>query len=237
MEEKKNKISLSVFISVLAVLVIIIMAGFIYMQKINADREIAGLKDDSEELKATVAELQGKLDNIGNIADTSNSKDYTLTEDNKKDIEYVIKQFYNLLGKKETESASMLVELGFTVEGVQDPDYNAPDGYVEYPNGEYAWTGIKYSDYLSAMNSYVSDTVLNDYFKDFVNYNGLLYMSGTMGPEVKYEIQSIELKESKNNECTYTVNVKKSNNNNAQIDEIILKRENSNFVINEVNNK
>lgn len=66
MEEKKNKISLSVFISVLAVLVIIIMAGFIYMQKINSDREIAGLKNDAEKLKATVTELQGKLDRISN---------------------------------------------------------------------------------------------------------------------------------------------------------------------------
>lgn len=74
MEEKKNKISLSVFISVLAVLIIIIMAGFIYMQKINADREIAGLKNDSEELKATVTELQGKLDNISDIASTDSDE-------------------------------------------------------------------------------------------------------------------------------------------------------------------
>lgn len=74
MEEKKNKISLSVFISVLAVLVIIIMAGFIYMQKINSDREISGLKKDSDELKATVTELQGKLDNISNIASTDNDE-------------------------------------------------------------------------------------------------------------------------------------------------------------------
>ncbi len=76
MEDKKNKISLSVFISVLAVLVIIIMAGFIYIQKINSDREIQGLKNDATELQATVNELQGKIDSISNtINDDINKTD------------------------------------------------------------------------------------------------------------------------------------------------------------------
>ncbi len=59
--QKTNKTKLSTFIIVLAVLVIIIMAGFIYMQKINSDREISGLKNDAEELKATVQNCRGKL--------------------------------------------------------------------------------------------------------------------------------------------------------------------------------
>ncbi|MBR3162958.1 MAG: hypothetical protein IKF17_02505 [Clostridia bacterium] len=70
-ENKQNKTKLSTFIIILAILVIIIMAGFIYMQKVSSDREIAGLKNDAEELKATVTELQGKLDSISNIASTS----------------------------------------------------------------------------------------------------------------------------------------------------------------------
>ena len=74
MEEKANKTKISTFIIVVAVIVIIIMAGFIYMQKINSDREIEGLKNDAEELKATVTELQGKLDSISNIASTSEEK-------------------------------------------------------------------------------------------------------------------------------------------------------------------
>lgn len=74
--QKTNKTKLSTFIIVLAVLVIIIMAGFIYMQKINSDREIEGLKNDAEELKATVIELQGKLDRISNtINDDSSNTD------------------------------------------------------------------------------------------------------------------------------------------------------------------
>ena len=82
MEEKKNKISLSIFISILAVLVIIIMAGFIYMQKINSDREISGLKNDAEELKTTIADLQGKLDNISNVASTNNDEEKADKESN-----------------------------------------------------------------------------------------------------------------------------------------------------------
>ena len=71
-EKKKNKISLSTYLLVLAVLVIAVMAVFIYMQKVNVNREIEGLKKDAEELKSTVVQLQGKLDNISNIASTSN---------------------------------------------------------------------------------------------------------------------------------------------------------------------
>lgn len=79
MEENKktNKTKLSTFIVVLAVLVIIIMAGFIYMQKINADREISGLKNDAEELKATVTELEGKIDTSAEIPDTVESNQET----------------------------------------------------------------------------------------------------------------------------------------------------------------
>lgn len=89
MEEKKNKTKLSTFIIVLAVLVIIIMAGFIYMQKISSDREIAGLKNDAEQLKATVTELQGKLDSISNMADTSSeAKKTNEVSNNSKNVEY-----------------------------------------------------------------------------------------------------------------------------------------------------
>ena len=80
--QKTNKTKLSTFIIVLAVLVIIIMAGFIYMQKINADREIAGLKNDAEELKATVTELQGKLSNISEVASTNNTTNDTENSSN-----------------------------------------------------------------------------------------------------------------------------------------------------------
>lgn len=75
MEEKKNKISLSTYILVLALLIIAVMAVFIYMQKVNANREIEGLKNDTEELKNTVAELQGKQGIISEVTSPNNTTD------------------------------------------------------------------------------------------------------------------------------------------------------------------
>lgn len=74
MKEKPKtiKMNLSLFIILLAIPVIVIMAGVIYIQKTNSDKEIANLKNDAEELQATITELQGKLDSISNIASTRN---------------------------------------------------------------------------------------------------------------------------------------------------------------------
>ena len=117
---EKKKISLSVFISTLAVLVIIIMAGFIYMQKINSEREIAGLKNDSEELKATVTELQGKLDSISNITDTSD-----------KDGEYFI-----LYNGCEMKIATGVAETSL-LDTNQEVNQKYNTTYYNYENGKY----------------------------------------------------------------------------------------------------
>ena len=104
--QKTNKTKLSTFIIVLAVLVIIIMAGFIYMQKINSDREISGLKNDAEELKATVTELQGKIDTSAEIPDT--------VESNQETSSTTVNQFSTYQENFEKTYKSVL---GSTVEG------------------------------------------------------------------------------------------------------------------------
>ena len=108
MEENKNKTKLSTFIIVLAILVIIIMAGYIYMQKVSSDREISGLKSDAEGLKNTVAELEGKLDNISNIASDDKEKNKTVeTNTNKSkenyDVEISNSELENLNYSNEAE--------------------------------------------------------------------------------------------------------------------------------------
>ena len=81
--KKKNKISLSTYILVLALLIIAVMAVFIYMQKVNANREIEGLKNDTEELKSTVIELQGKQDSTSDILNTTdNNQEKSTTNEN-----------------------------------------------------------------------------------------------------------------------------------------------------------
>ncbi len=55
---------------------------------------------------------------------------HILKNKSKSNAEYVIKQFYDLLGQQETDSIAMLEELGFKVETVQNPMF-APSNYVE----------------------------------------------------------------------------------------------------------
>lgn len=77
MEEKKNnKIKLSTYIIVLVLLVATVLGGFIYIQKMNANKKLEELKNEEANLKNTVSELQGKLDGIDNIANSTNIGDY-----------------------------------------------------------------------------------------------------------------------------------------------------------------
>ena len=52
------------------------------MQKINSDREISGLKKDSEELKATVTDLKGRLGSISDIVGDQEN-DEKISDNNK----------------------------------------------------------------------------------------------------------------------------------------------------------
>ena len=175
MEEKKNKISLSVFISVIAVLVIIIMAEFIYMQKINANREIEGLKKDSEELKATVTELQGKLDSISNIADTSdttaNVSEKVFTD------EEVKKAFSNYLELSAHAGCDSLLEC-LTEKG--DIKYDSSKDVTDSDGKQI--TNVKFSDYKNAMLKYVSE---REYEKNWSK--GDHYSENNEGYIVKYQ--------------------------------------------------
>ncbi len=74
-EEKKTKMNMSTFLLIVAMFVIICMAIFMYVQKINSDREIEILKNNGAELQEKVTELQGKMNNISNIAETEKTSD------------------------------------------------------------------------------------------------------------------------------------------------------------------
>ena len=84
-EEKKKKISLPTFLFVLALLVIIVLALLIYMQKVNAEKEVVALKNDADQLKAKVTELQSKLDNTLNIANSQDSTEKNNTNEKEMD--------------------------------------------------------------------------------------------------------------------------------------------------------
>ena len=155
----------------------------------------------------------------------------------KEDEEYtksIIEKYYKLIEKKEEETASMLTELGLQAYTVQDPDY-VPDGYIEYPNGEYMWTGIKYKDFYGIMLNYVSESVLKNKFNEFIEYKDGLYINQKMDVPMEYNIKSMILQEKFENECTYLVTINNSKKDDVYTEEITLKRGNGDFVITEVN--
>ena len=172
--EKHNKITLSTYIAVLAVLVIIVMAVLLYMQKINSNREIEGLKNDSEVLKNTVAELQGKLDSINEI--TNNTTNENSNTNQTSNEEFVIEGTY--------ESNA----------GLEKISYTFSNGKVEYESlgknaGTYEIDGnkisIKYNkqhidpDGKTINNEYLNGesevlTIEND--KTIVNKNGTKFV-------------------------------------------------------------
>ena len=72
MENKKGNVS-TVFL-VIAIILIVVMGALLYMQKTEADRQIAELENNATQMQETINNLQGKIDSISN---TINSKDET----------------------------------------------------------------------------------------------------------------------------------------------------------------
>ena len=202
--KKTNKITLSTYIAILAVLIIVVMAGFIYMQKINSDREIAGLKTDAEELKATVSELQGKLDSISNIAETSNEEEKTTNTSVADEMtstsftdEQVKESLANYFELKMTMGDQILKKL--TQKGLLNYNESENKEIVRGGNLENKVTmKVKFSDYKKAMLNYVSESEFNKTFQDdfIVESNGdLSYETGIGGPDVYSTVKSITKKD------------------------------------------
>ena len=79
MENKKG--SLSTVFLVIAIILIVVMGALLYMQKTEADRQIAELENNASKLQETINDLQGKIDGVSNIVN-DNSKSNTQTEEN-----------------------------------------------------------------------------------------------------------------------------------------------------------
>lgn len=80
MEEKKViQISLSTVFLIIAIIVIVIMAYYIYIEKTNANKEISGLKANASNMQNTIDDLQGKIDSIFN---TINKHDTNVISNN-----------------------------------------------------------------------------------------------------------------------------------------------------------
>lgn len=78
-EKAPIKISLSTFFLVIAILVIVVMGVFLYIEKTNSDKTIAELENSNADMEATIDNLQNKIDTIANTIGSDNK---TTTVDN-----------------------------------------------------------------------------------------------------------------------------------------------------------
>ena len=79
-EKAPIKISLSTFFLVIAILVIIVMGVYLYIQKTNSDKTIAELENSNASLETTIDNLQNKIDTIANTIDSDTSNATTQTQ-------------------------------------------------------------------------------------------------------------------------------------------------------------
>ena len=78
MENKKG--GLSIVFLVIAIILIIVMGIFMYMQKTEADKQVAELEKNASELKETINNLQVKIDNISNTINSNNETNNNTNE-------------------------------------------------------------------------------------------------------------------------------------------------------------
>ena len=69
MENKKG--SLSTVFLVIAIILIVVMGELLYMQKVEANRQIAELENNASKLQETINDLQGKINTISNTINPS----------------------------------------------------------------------------------------------------------------------------------------------------------------------
>ena len=217
MEEKNNKTKLSTFIIVLAVLVIIIMAIFIYMQKINSDREITGLKNDADELSKTVAELQGKLDSISEVAS----------------LDTIVNDYFILYNGCEMKIATGVAstKLLDSIENNKKYNttyYNYEKGkYLGETNGKVVENGIENTFVVDNVKRIAMSTRFNAIPRNYTEINQLPEELMDMADCTTVKINSIDLDGDGSEEkiVCYTVNVSEGdfeNNKSEATSEIIL---------------
>lgn len=168
-EKKTIKISLPIFLLILAVLLIIFIACYIYIEKANANKEITTLEANTVEMQKTINNSQEKIDNISNTINSntsgktnnlqannnSSNKEIKFSDD---EIKKTLQNYLDLVGTKEGSPLGMLVKLELCSYGDYDNVNRTDDNYVK--------TNIKYSDYKEKMLDYVTEEWFNTKFND-----------------------------------------------------------------------
>lgn len=206
MEKKKvTKISLSTFFLILALIVIVIMAIFIYQfynEKIEANEKSAELQIQVGNLNATINDLQGKINNISDTINPNNSIENTTTTNNKSTLftdNQVKTALSNYLELRAHANCDMLLE-NLKEKGKLNYD-SSKDTIL---NDGTVITSIKFSDYKNAMLNYVSESEFEKNWtsSQFFNENSNGYLTKVQGGGglLVYTVNSI----TKINDSTYS---------------------------------
>lgn len=194
MEEKKSiKLSLSTVFLILALIVIVAMAYYIYVEKTNADKEVSTLEANAVEMQNTINDLQEKINTISNtinsntnaeINNTSSTEDVEFSDN---EIKEALQNYLDLRGMKEGSNLGFLVKLELCNYGDYDSGNITNDYYVK--------TNIKYSDYKEKMLNYVTEEWFETSFKNGLKeQDGLLYYYDGGASGMQFEVKDITIK-------------------------------------------
>jgi len=86
MENKRGNV-LTVFL-VIAIILIVVMGALLYMQKTEADRQIAELENNASEMQETINDLQGKIDTISNTINSNKTPEVDNTQKPTDEVKY-----------------------------------------------------------------------------------------------------------------------------------------------------
>ena len=191
MEEKKiTKISLSTFLLLIAILVIVVMGVFIC--KLNQDKvaeiqKSTKLQAKVDSLNNTVSSLQSKVNSYTEVEILNNNQtNISVTNIFSNDeIKNAIQNYLDIISEYEQSPEHLLVKLGMTNFGEN----------TETSDGGFVKTNIKYADYNKIMLNYMSSQLFEDNFTDlYKNVGGYVYfLSGGAG-ERKLYVEGVLLK-------------------------------------------
>ena len=206
MEEKKvTKISLSTFFLILSIIVIVVMAIFMYKfynEKIEANKKSAELQSQLNNLNEIVNDLQGKINNVSDTINSNNStENTTITNNNSTSFteNQVKTALSNYLELRAYAGCDALLE---NLKEKGKLNYDSSKDTIS--NDGTIITSIKFSDYKNAMLNYVSENEFEknwtstQYFNE--NSNGYLTKVQGGGGLRVYTINSL----TKTSDSTYS---------------------------------
>ena len=237
MENKKS--TLATVLLLIAVLVIGALAGYIYMQKIETDKQISKLQNEKVEMQSKIDDISNNKDEQIDIKESENNLPKT------EEVNQIITEFLDLIWTRELGFEEILKKIGYenyreilnnTVKSDNEGDniygiYNKNmDKYV----GGYSNTKIKYSEFEEKMYNYMTPGILKECFDGtFVEHNGFLY--AFIGNASGCGVSNVNIEFIYKNNEQYVYSVKYSVSDAGGIDEfeniISIRKNNNKYVV------